>query len=343
MKHLKKLLLLLAAALCTWLPDVGDLYASGKNGYVGALLPADFRPFNELSPWNIPVSEKAVADSFSDLMINHLKHKAKILKGNITKWTVPVFVIDSGTSRKRDVKTTADDINPIVDPDRDGVAQGLPMPEGVWQDPSPDGHMTLIDTKAGKSWDFSRAQQLPGGSWIASRIDTWDLDGPGYRKPFDGDYWWTYGARGSGFPLIAGLIRPEEIEKGEINHALVCATPINRKTTYPDGKPQLCSPPASRTDGEGIGYEYIPEGARLQLDPKLDLDLLNLTPETKVIARAMQKYGMYNGDNSEDFVIYFQNLGPDGGKWKKYGMFSDLKKIPVERFRVLKCNLVSKK
>ncbi len=319
------------------------LYAVDSKGYLGISLPADFRPFSDTSPWNTPIPEKPEVDRFSDLMINHLKHKAKTLRGNITKWTVPVFVVDIETSHRKDVKTIAKDINPIVDPDRDGVASKLPVPEGVWPDPEKDGHMVLVDPKARKSWDFSRAQLMPDGSWIASMIDTWDLDGSGYREPFHADYWWTYGARGSGFPLIAGLIRPEEIEKGEIRHALVCATPINRKTTYPEGKPQLCSPPASRTDGEGIGYEYIPEGARLQLDPKLNLDSLNLSPATKVIAKAMQIYGMYNGDNASDFSIYFQNLGTDGGKWKKYNFLSDLKNIPVEKFRVLKGNVVSKK
>jgi hypothetical protein len=202
--------------------------------------------------------------------------------------------------------------------------------------------MLLIDPRQRKAWDFSVAKRLPNGSWVASRIDAWDLDGPGFRKPFT-SWWWLYGARGSGFPLIAGLIRPEEIEAGEINHALVFASPINRKTTYPGGKQQVCSPPASKTDGRGIGFEFIPEGARLQLDPALDLDSLNLSSATKVIAKAMKKYGMYNCDGSSDFNIYFQNLGPDGGKWKEYNFFDDLEEnIPIERFRVLKCNLVSK-
>ena len=51
---------------------------------------------------------------------------------------------------------------------------------------------------------------------------------------------------------------------------------------------------------------------------------------------------MYNVDNAKTFKIYFQNLGPDGGRWKKISDFSDLGHIPVESFRVLKCNLVRK-
>ncbi|MGD9160758.1 MAG: hypothetical protein PVG39_20235, partial [Desulfobacteraceae bacterium] len=189
---------------------------------------------------------------------------------------------------------------------------------------------------------FSQAKQLSDGSWSASIIDVWDLKGPGYRRPFYGSRWWRSGANGGGTPLIAGLIRPEEIEAGEIRHALLCATPINRKATLYGDPSELCSPPASRTDGYGYGVEYIPEGARIQLDPALDLDSLGLSEGSKTVAKAMQKYGMIVGDNSPTFKVYFQNLGPDAELWIKYNYFQDLMNIPVEKFRVLKCNIVTK-
>jgi len=247
-------------------------------------------------------------------MITNLSRNVTHIKGDQTEWTVPVFVIDAEKCPKIDVWTTSDRLNPFVDPDKNNIAEGLPIPEGVWADPKEDGHMVLVDPKLRKCWDFSKAKKLAGGGWIASRIDTWDLDGLGFRMPFEGKYWWKYGARGSGMPLLAGLIRPEEVEAGEIKHALVFGCPINRRSAFPGGKDELCSPPASRTDGKGIGQEYIPEGALLQLDPALNLDLLKLSPATKIVARAMQKYGMYNCDNSKAFKIYFQNLGPGKGQ-----------------------------
>ena len=312
---------------------------AAKAGYIGTALPYDFVPFSKKSPWNTPVPDKTPSDPNSALMVANLKNKAGVLKGNIVHWSVPLFVIDSGTSPKRDVRTTSERLNPLVDPSGRGVAQNIPIPESVWPDPKEDGHMLLVDPVKMKSWDFSVARMKPDGSWTASRIDIWDLKGKGYREAFSGDYWWTFGARGSGMPLIAGLIRPEEIEAGEIRHALVCSTPVNRKSSVPGAKPELCSPTASRTDGAGSGNEFIPEGARLQLEPSLNIDSLPISPATKVIASALQKYGMYVGDNASTFVIYFQNLGPDGGKWKKYDLFNDLKNIPVEKFRVVKCSL----
>ena len=315
--------------------------STGK-GYLGMSLPADFQAFSNTSPWNIPISENPEIDPYSDLMINHLKYRAQKLKGDMTKWTIPIHVIDSKNSPRVDVKSTSKGLNLEIDPDRNNIVEGLPIPEGVWPDPEKDGHMVLVDPKRRKSWEFSRAKQLSDNSWIASRISIWDLDGPGFREAFRGTFWWTYGSMSSGMPLIAGLIRLEEIEAGEIKHAILCATPINLKTRDPDVKAQVCCPPASRTDGRGIGFDFIPEGARLQLDPALDLDSLGLTPPTKVVARAMQKYGMYNGMNAKTFKIFFQNLGSDGGKWNHYNLFDDLKKIPIGRFRVLRCRLVSK-
>lgn len=319
-------------------------YAQSQNGLLGTSLPKDFRAFSDTSPWNSPIGPNPEIDSASAAMIANLHKKTPGLKADLTEWSIPLFVIDSAQCPKASVKiiSDSDHLNPAVDPDGNGTAENLPMPEGVWADPQEDGHMVLVDPKLAKSWDFSCAKKVADKQWSASRVDVWDLHGPGYREPFTGDYWWTYGARGSGTPLLGGLVRPEEIEAGEIRHALAFACPVNRKSIMPDGPAELCSPPASRTDGLGIGPEFIPEGARLQLDPALDLDSLGLSPASKVVAKALQKYGMYDCDNADFFKLYMQNLGPDGGKWRNISDFKDLAKIPVERFRVLKGKIALK-
>jgi hypothetical protein len=50
---------------------------------------------------------------------------------------------------------------------------------------------------------------------------------------------------------------------------------------------------------------------------------------------------MYNGMGSSSFKLFFQNLGPDGGAWRTLLRFEDLRKIPVERFQVLACDLAT--
>ena len=313
-----------------------------SQGYLGMSLPADFRAFSKSSPWNQSISDNAIVDSGSELMVRHLAKVEEQLKGAFTSWTVPIHVIDATKVKKVDVKNLSNNTNIVNDPDRNGIIENVPIPDDAWADPKEDAQMTLVDPKLRKSWDFKRVKRFPDGSWGGVGIILWDLDSQGYLKPFHGQYWWTYGAMASGMPLIVGIIRPEEIEAGVIKHALLCATPINRFSYAENGRPQVCSPPAARTDGPGFGFEYIPEGARIQLDPSLDLNAIGLSEATKVVAKAMQDYGMFNGMNADDFKIFFQNLGPDGGKWKKYNFFKDLSQIPIERFRILECELYTR-
>ncbi|MEE8574986.1 MAG: hypothetical protein V3T30_06190 [Thermodesulfobacteriota bacterium] len=320
----------------------GSIFGENSKGYLGKSLPASFIAFSADSVWNTPIGKDAKEDFSSELMIRKLKTKSSGLKADSYKWSIPLFVIDSSKVKGVKVRASEEAFAPNVDPKAIGRVTGIPIPTEAWADPEKDGHMLLIDPKLRKSWDFSRAKKRGDGSWRATRVDIWDLNGEGVRAPFEGKRWWMQGARGSGFPLIAGLIRVEEIEAGVINHALAYATPINRKTGYPGGEAELCSPPASRTDGRGVGPGFIPVGARMQLDPELDLDKLGLTKATKVIAKAMQVYGMYNSDGAGTFKLYLQNLGPEDETYKKYGDFRDLKKIPIESFRVLKCKTAAK-
>jgi hypothetical protein len=308
-----------------------------------AVFSSQFRPFSNTSPWNTPIPTNALADPDSDKMIAMLSSNAMSLSANIRKWTVPVFIIDSARSPRLNVKSSSGCLNPRVDPHGQNLAEHLPIPADVWPDPSEDGHMVLVDIYKRVSWDYARFVRLSSTAVTASRIDVWDLDGPGYREPFAGPNWWTCGARGSGTPLLGGLLRPEEVQAGVIRHALAFGCPVNRRSVSPDTLEELCSPPAQRTDGEGIGAQYIPEGARLQLDPELDLQTLKLSPGTRVIARALQIYGMYNVDNASTCSLYFQNVGADGGKWNQIGNFMDVQNIPLSRFRVLKCEIVVRK
>lgn len=315
--------------------------AAGGGGYLGMSLPAGFRAFSELSPWNTPILNPAEVDPFSKAMIIRLQREAVTLRGAFVKWTVPVHVIDSRLCPRVSVRSSSGEKNRDIDPDGNGIVEDVPIPPGIWPDPESDGHMVLVDPHARTSWEFSRFGRDTNGQYVASGISVWDLDGMGFRLPFEGRFWWTYGSNGAGTPLIAGLIRPEEIEAGEIRHALMCATPVNRKTSRPGGKLEVC-PPASKTDGQGVGPDTIPEGARLQLDPSLDLNRLDLPPAVRIVARAMQQYGLIVTDSARDFKVYFQNLGPDGGKWGKWRDFDALNKIPISSFRVLKCDIVVK-
>ena len=63
--------------------------------------------------------------------------------------------------------------------------------------------------------------------------------------------------------------------------------------------------PAQRTDGASTDPNAIPEGARFRLDPKLDIDALNLPPMTRMMAKAAQRYGMIVRDQTGHAISFF--------------------------------------
>ena len=52
--------------------------------------------------------------------------------------------------------------------------------------------------------------------------------------------------------------------------------------------------PAIKTDGDSTRTDCLPEGARLQLDPSIDVSkITGITPAERAVARALQRYGAY--------------------------------------------------
>jgi hypothetical protein len=201
---------------------------------------------------------------------------------------------------------------------------GAPIPRRAVPDPSGDGSMAIIDRDTGCEYDFWQAKKGDTG-WSASWGNTIKIGGPGvFPKGLS--------ARGSGFALPAGVIWPSDLARGRIDHALIFSY------SYPSIAGVV--PPATESDGRVTKVGAIPEGARLQLDQSLDLDSLNLTAHEKIIARALQEYGMYLADWGGPGITLYA-VHPASFKGGAYaGLLPDrtyvgLDRIPVARFRVL--------
>ena len=72
-------------------------------------------------------------------------------------------------------------------------------------------------------------------------------------------------------------------------------------------------PPACRSDGTHSGRNHPIQGMRFQLDPSLqesDFARWGLTAEAAIVAKALQKYGMFLGDNGGPMAIQAQLLAP---------------------------------
>ena len=93
----------------------------------------------------------------------------------------------------------------------------------------------------------------------------------------------TESANAANFPLLGGILRPEEIAQGHIDHALAFMMPGVSNLGH------VC--PATHHDGDSSDPNALMEGMRIQLDPSIAVGSLPLPGWQKTIARALQVYG----------------------------------------------------
>ncbi|MCF6148081.1 MAG: hypothetical protein E3K37_05425 [Candidatus Kuenenia sp.] len=308
---------------------------------VYAQKPASLPDFSGLSlyssdsPLNQPIEEDAEIDPKSSKYIKKFKKAAPFVI-LLKQYTSPVYIAGSSTTRY-DVEIpcgiywemgVSKLLNvPIPDwaePSND--TDGVIPPRGCGEDSDQDNHMVVLDLDTRCEYDFWQMRS-ENGKWVASWANAISMDSTGIYPA-------GLSTRGSGFAFLGGLIWPDELKKGEINHALVFAYPYTKR-----GGPVE---PATDSDGEVKGKKALPEGARLRLDPSLDLDSLGLTPAEKTIAKALQKYGMYLVDNGGESGISIYAVDSRSVLTNPYeGLLPDedypeLSGIPLDKFQVLK-------
>ena len=307
-------------------------------GVRGQSLPGDWRPFSDDSPWNTPIATDARTHSDSALIISALAGEASHLRFS-RKYDIPVWVVDSSSIPP--VRVRSDRIYDTWDKNQSGWSDvGAPITRNMWGEATGDGHLSIIDPEKNIAWEMSRFHWLADGTPTCTTFNIWDLSGPGFATP-QGRRWFARGGRGSGFPEIAGLLRPEEIQAGVIRHALIFTFSKNRRA---DHGGQIFISPAARSDGKEFGRQYPIEGMRLQLDPRLtdeDFQRWGLGRAARIVARALQTYGMLDGDNGGAMALQIQLLAPSVEEnirsWNSMfpGLFADIEKIPTDRFRVV--------
>lgn len=189
-----------------------------------------------------------------------------------------------------------------------------------------DGHMVVMQPD-GSEMDMWIAQRTSDGWTSGSRWETSAYGSAANCTRVHG----CGGADVAGFALAAGLIRPEEIAQGHIDHALAITTP--------DTRAGYIACPATNTDGRHDDPNALPIGAHVQLDPSIDVSKLHLPRWEKVIAVALQQYGAYVIDTGGAVALYAEStLDRPYNAWWKAGVPSDspsLSNMPWNAMRVL--------
>jgi hypothetical protein len=293
-----------------------------------------WRPFNDQSPWNRPIPEAPVLAPDSAALIADLSTSSQWgehLDINIAQYSIPLFYATASTP-------LADVLAELGGLGFEGVngqqAHALvPIPAEAAPDPLSDHHLAIIDRARNLEWGMWNTRK-EDGRWVCSLGATADLAGDGLRpfKPENPTWYTSHGARACGFPLIAGLIRTEEIDAGRIEHALIIAYPHIRAGLYMSP----ASTAQARIGDDAIKTRGIPCGGQIQLDPALNLDELGLSRGGRIVAEALQRYGAFVGDYSGAISLYAENSAAAQMHWNgvlQTYEFTD--KLDLSRLRVL--------
>jgi hypothetical protein len=296
--------------------------ASGNGGSSGAAGASGtvWRPFSDDSPWNTPLGDNPTLDPDSAALVADFRSSSPYgehLDVNIAGYSIPLYWADASTTKV--LVTCRIGGHGFVGTNGSNATAMVPMPPGATPDPEGDHHLLIIDRSTNTEYGMWDAV-FSGGAWTCGLGALLDLNGTGVRPlAKDANPWWeAHGPRACGFGLVAGLIRPEEIQAGHIDHALVVA--------YPHVRAGMYIPPASTAqaaNGQGAQKDRgIPCGGHIQLDPAVDVDAIDVAPAGKAILRALQVYGAYVGDFSGALSLYGDNSPDARAYWQSIGFDS---------------------
>lgn len=277
------------------------------------------RPFGAASVWNTPVSASASLASNNAGLVSFFAAHATNPSLAIGQWSVPV-----AESHASDPAFSVPCTMYACSLSAFGAFR---IPVTAKADSSSDGHLAVYDPAAGREWDMWQGKSSAAG-WSASAGAAVSTSGDGLAPAG------TAAGDAANFPLLGGLIRPEEIAQGHIDHALVFGLP-----GVGAGAP-VC--PATHNAPTSSDPNAPREGAHVQLDPSVDVSTLPIPAWAKVVARAMQAYGMYLRDTSGSLGVYAENpLGRGYNPWPSVlgiaagNDFPSLAGIPWSHFRVI--------
>ena len=271
----------------------------------------------EKVPSNAPLMPNS-ANYVNDILINSSRLGINYREWSVAVWyakaDTPFVKVDTG-SDTRPVQYGWDTVPIPPEATPPGVERGH------------DGHMVVISHDRRYEWDFYKAKKDSNGKWFARHLRRWDLTTDGINSPYD----LKGSAHACPSPLTHGLITYDEIQRGYIDHAIAFsywgAMKKSHRSIYPCEK---------STGGVSDRPWAMLLGERLQLDPTINVDSLPLNRAGKIIAKAMQEYGMIfsincgKGCNS----VYAESLDDKPESWK--GILGSLSGVPLNRLKVLK-------
>lgn len=275
----------------------GPPLASASVDPVGAHPRAARSPlFSSSSIWGSRVDRRVKLSPLSSVYASRLADTVASRGAwvNTTQWSTPIYTVPKRQPRTR---VTVDGRAP-TDPLQRAMA-AVPIPRRAVPAGDTDAHLVVVQRSTDTMWELWGARRDSSG-WHArygGRMTRLSRS-PGYFPSNPG-----WGGTATGLPMAGGLIRISELRAGRIRHALSLGVP-DPSATY--------AWPAQRTDGTNLDPTAIPEGTRFRIDPRLDLSSVPMSPFTRTLARAAQRYGIYVTDRSDTVAFAAEDPSPTG-------------------------------
>ncbi len=232
--------------------------------------------FPATNVWNTRIDGRPVAaDSATLIGSIGLDRGLHMDFGSYAGYGIPYQIVTATTPRS----TVSFD----YDDESDHV--GYPIPASPKEEGGSDGHILMVDKDACRLYELFDARRS-GGAWAAGSGATWDLRSNALRP-----VGWT-SADAAGLPILPGLVRYDEVAAGMIAHALrFTAGRTRRAYLYP----------ARHFASSSSSTSLPPMGLRVRL--KASFDTSGLSPQARVIAEALKRYGMILADNGSPWYI----------------------------------------
>lgn len=176
-----------------------------------------------------------------------------------------------------------------------------------------DRHILIVDADRWILYELFAAYPQ-GAGWRAGSGAIFDLNRNTLRPAG-----WT-SADAAGLPILPGLVRWDEVELGEIGHALRFTVRTTRRAYLH---------PARHWASNDTSSGRPPMGMRVRL--KAAFDISGYPARAQVVLRALKKYGMMVADNGSDWYL----TGVADARWNDAEM-NTLKTVHGRDFEVIR-------
>jgi len=187
-----------------------------------------------------------------------------------------------------------------------------PIPQNPKMEAMKDAHLIVLDTSECKLYEMYNAKKSSNGSWLADSGAIFNLKSNALRP--EG----FTSADAAGLPIFPGLVRYEEIEAGEIKHAI--------RFTANHTQAGWIHPATHKAGTDNSSYP--PMGLRVRL--KANYDISGFNKQAQIILTAMKKYGMILADNGSDWFF----SGATDTRWND-DMLNKLKEVQGSAFEAI--------